>query len=51
MKTKKVLRKRRAEASRKFSAAQLRELHAPGRAAAYAEREERAAAREAERGQ
>lgn len=49
MKTKKVLRMRRMKAERQFGAAALRELHAPERVAAYAEREARVAAKEAER--
>lgn len=40
---------RRMKAERQFGAAALRELHAPGRAAAYAEREAKVAAKEAER--
>ena len=48
-KTKKVLRKRRMKAARQFAAAALREPHAPDRAAAYAEREAKVAAKEAER--
>lgn len=48
MKTKKVLR-RRMKAARQFGAAALRVLHAPDRAAAYAEREAKVAAKEAER--
>lgn len=49
MKTKKVLRMRRMKAERQFGAAALRVLHAPGRAAAYAEREAKVATKEAER--
>lgn len=49
MKTKKVCRKRRMKASRQFGAAALRELHAPDRIAAYAEREAKVAAKEADR--
>lgn len=48
-KTKKVLRKRRMKAARRFGAAALRELHASDRAAAYAEREAKVAAKLAER--
>ncbi|MBP9201548.1 MAG: hypothetical protein KBF47_16160 [Gemmatimonadales bacterium] len=49
MKSKKVCRKRRMKTSRQFGAAALRELHAPDRIAAYAEREAKVAAKEADR--
>ncbi len=49
MNTKKTCRKRRMKASRQFGAAALRELHAPDRIAAYAGREAKVAAKEADR--
>lgn len=49
MKTKKACRKLQMKAARQFKAAALRELHAPRRIAAYAEREAKAAAKEADR--
>lgn len=49
MKTKKACRKLRMKASRQFRAAALRELHAPDRIAAYAEREAKVAAKETDR--
>lgn len=49
MKTKKVLRKRRMAAARRFSAAARREQCASARAAAYVERLAMLAAKEADR--
>jgi predicted nucleic acid-binding protein len=49
MRIKKVCRKLRMKASRQFRAAALRELHAPDRVVAYAEREAKVAAKEADR--
>lgn len=49
MNTKQVCRKRRMKASRQFGAAALREFHASDRIVAYAEREDKVAAKEAAR--